>query len=234
MHLSLNRGEPVIYRSADTSRSIFDFEKEGIISMTTNRVKLSTATYKVLFAAIRSIMHDLRHGVVKGQNRRSVPIMNLVQMAELYVVQSSDNVCVTKGGDYSLKRLAPEDFLHTKSTWEKMGITKGQLPNIVQYDANGREYEAYMTMNGLEIDPESKQFKSKMLNLSTYPSSVIHETLGMVGSVYKKYIVEDDRAQTRNPTCIFDELEHWQLQYAMIVMQNSLFAHRQEINKQIK
>jgi hypothetical protein len=61
---------------------------------------------------------------------------------------------------------------------------------------------------------------------------VIHETLGIVGSVYKKYIVEDDRAQSRNPTCIFDELE--QLQHAMIVMQNSLFAHRQEINKQIK
>jgi hypothetical protein len=44
--------------------------------------------------------------------------------------------------------------------------------------------------------------------------------------------VEDDRAQSRNPICIFDELE--QLQHAMIVMQNSLFAHRQEINRQIK
>ncbi len=44
--------------------------------------------------------------------------------------------------------------------------------------------------------------------------------------------MEDDSAQSRNPTCIFDELE--QLQYAMIVMQNSLFAHTQEINRQIK
>jgi hypothetical protein len=67
-----------------------------------------------------------------------------------------------------------------------MGITKGQLPHIVQYDANGIEHEAYMTMNGLEIDSESQKFKRKMLNLSTYPSSVIHETLGIVGSVYKK------------------------------------------------
>ncbi len=41
----------VIYRSADTSRSIFDFEKDGIIAMTTNLVKLSTATYKELMGA---------------------------------------------------------------------------------------------------------------------------------------------------------------------------------------
>ncbi len=109
--------------------------------MTTNQVKLSTATYKELFGAINSIMHDLRHGVVKDQHRRSVPIMNLVQMAELYVVQSSDNVRVTKDGDYSLKSLAPEDFLHTKSTWEKIGITKGQLPHIVQYDANWKSIQ---------------------------------------------------------------------------------------------
>ncbi len=44
--------------------------------------------------------------------------------------------------------------------------------------------------------------------------------------------MEDDRDQSRNSTCNFNELE--QLQYAMIVMQNSLFARRQEINKQIK
>ena len=139
MHLSLNRGEPVIYRSADTLQSIFDFEKEGIIAMTTNRVKLSTGTHKELFNALRSIMQDLKHRVVKDQNRRSVPVMNLVQMAEMYVVQSSDNIRITKSGDYSLKTLAPEDFLHTKSTWEKMGITKGQLPHIVWYDEYGRK-----------------------------------------------------------------------------------------------
>jgi hypothetical protein len=44
--------------------------------MTTNQVKLSTATYKELLGAIRSIMHDLRHRVVKDQHQRSVLIMN--------------------------------------------------------------------------------------------------------------------------------------------------------------
>ena len=148
--------------------------------MTTNRVKLSTGTYKELFTALRNIMQDLKHRVVKDQSRRSVPVMNLVQMAEMYVVQSSDNIRITKSGDYSLKTLAPEDFLHTKSTWEKMGITKGQLPHIVRYDEYGRNYEAYMTMNGLEIDPDSQQFQRKMLNLDTYPATLIHETLEVV------------------------------------------------------
>ncbi len=112
-------------------------------------------------------MQDLKHRVVKDQNRRSVPVMNLVQMAEMYVVQSSDNIRITSEGDYSLKTWAPEDFLHTKSTWEKMGILKGQLQHIVRYDEHGGSHAAYMTMNGLEIDPESQQFKRKMLNLST-------------------------------------------------------------------
>ena len=77
--------------------------------MTTNRVKLSTATYKELFIAIRNITHDLKHSTVKDHNRRSVPIMNLVQMAELYVAQSSDNVRPTSQGDWSLKGMTAED-----------------------------------------------------------------------------------------------------------------------------
>ncbi len=93
--------------------------------MTTNSAKLSTGTHKELFIAIRSIMQDLKHRVVKGQNCSVVPVMNLVQMAEMYVVQSSDNIQITSQGDYSLTTLAPEDFLHTKSTWEEMGIMKG-------------------------------------------------------------------------------------------------------------
>jgi hypothetical protein len=82
-----------------------------------------------------------------------------VQMAEMYVVQSSGNIRITSQGDYSsfLKLLAfrTEDFLDTKSTWKKMGIVKGRLPNIVRFDEHWRKYEQFMTMKGLETDPES-------------------------------------------------------------------------------
>jgi hypothetical protein len=64
-------------------------------------------------------------------------------------------------------------------------------------------------MNGLEIDPESKEFKSRMLNLSTYLATLIHETLD-VASVYTKYIMGDDRDMSRNSTCVFEStLMRW-------------------------
>ncbi len=151
-------------------------------------------------------MQDLKHQVVKDQNRRSVPVMNLVQMAEMFVVQSSDNIRITSQGDHSLKLLAPEVFLHTNSTWEKMHY-EGRLPHIVRYDEHGRKHEAYknknrdrciipslrerhprphhVNTNGLEIDPESQELKRKMLNLSTYPSTLIHQNSEVVASVYK-------------------------------------------------
>ena len=153
--------------------------------MTTKRVKLSTATYKELFIAVRSILHELKHSTVKNQSRRSVPVMNLVQMSELYVAQSSDNVRPTAQGDWSLKRMGPEDFLRVRSSWEAIGILRNHLPYLVQYDANGNECEAYMTMTGLEIDPTCQQFKRRMMNLSTYPPSLIHETLAIVGVVLR-------------------------------------------------
>ncbi len=53
-------------------------------------------------------------------------------------------------------------------------------------------------MNGLEIDPYSQQFKWKMLNLSTYPATLIHETLEVVGSVYKKWRMTEISLETRH------------------------------------
>ncbi len=69
LDLSLNRDEPVIYRSADALRSCLISKKEKIIAMTTNRVKPSTGTYKEIFIAKRNTMQELKHRVVKDQNR---------------------------------------------------------------------------------------------------------------------------------------------------------------------
>ncbi len=88
---------------------------------------LSTGTYKEMFIAIRNIMQDLKDRVVKDQNRRSVPIMNLVQIAEMYVAQSSDNTRITSQWDFSLELLAPEDFLHTESTCREWASCKADF-----------------------------------------------------------------------------------------------------------
>jgi hypothetical protein len=58
-------------------------------------------------------MQDFQHRVVKHQNRSSVKNMHPVKIAEMHVVQSSDNIQITSQacqGDYSLKYLVPEDF----------------------------------------------------------------------------------------------------------------------------
>jgi hypothetical protein len=43
-----------------------------------------------------------------------------------------------------------------------------------------------MTMNGLEIDADSEEFKRRLLNLRPYPATLIHETLEVAASVYRK------------------------------------------------
>jgi hypothetical protein len=50
-----------------------------------------------------------------------------------------------------------------------------------------------MNMNGMEIDPESQEFQRRLLNLSTYPATLIHETMKDAASVYQNYILEDDK-----------------------------------------
>jgi hypothetical protein len=84
----------VIYRSADASRSYFITKKRD----------LQGAVYRT------KEYQDLKHRVVKDQNRRSVPVMNLVQMAEMYVVQGSDNIHITENGEFSLKTLPRKIF----------------------------------------------------------------------------------------------------------------------------
>jgi hypothetical protein len=101
--------------------------------------------------------------------------MNLVQMAEMYFGKRSAYVRITIQGGNSFEHLAPEDFLHTKSTWENMGIMKRRLLHSVRYNEYGGEHGACMTMNGLEIDPESQEFERRLLNSTTYPATLIRD-----------------------------------------------------------
>jgi hypothetical protein len=69
-----------------------------------------------------------------------------------------------------------------------MGISKGCLPNIVYVgEATDVEHEAYMTMNGLEVDPEKEEYKRMIATLSSYPASLVHETMQIAHDIYKKF-----------------------------------------------
>ena len=165
----------------------------------TKPIKVSKAPHKTLFKTCRDMMIELRTRVIKTQSRKSLPIWGLVQMSQMYVVKSSDKVVFTRDGGISLKQFSASDFQHTKKTWEVMGITKGCLPNIVYVDpVTGVEYEAYMTMNGLEVDQETEEYKRMIATLTSFPASMVHEAMQVANDIYK-YFVGRERDYNKSP-----------------------------------
>ena len=77
------------------------FEMEG--NAIKKPINLTTAPYKTLFMITREMTSELMSRVIKDPNRKPVKIWNLIQMAELYVVQSSDKARITRCGGLSLK-----------------------------------------------------------------------------------------------------------------------------------
>jgi len=151
----------------------------------------------------------------------------------MYVVKSSDKVVFTRDGGISLKQFSASGFQHTKKTWEVMGINKGCLPNIVYVDpVTGVEYEAYMTMNGLEVDPETEEYKRMIATLTSFPASMVHEAMQVANDIYKEYFEGEERDYNKSPQTIFEVIE--KIQNVLIALQNTLFLHRQEIKKVVQ
>ena len=106
-----------------------------------------------------------------------------------------------------------------------MGITKGCLPNIVYVDpVAGVEYEAHMTMNGLEVDPETEEYKSMIATLTSFHASMVHEAMQVANDIYKEYFVGEERDYNKSPQSIFEIIE--KIQNVLITLQNALFLHR--------
>jgi hypothetical protein len=82
-------------------------------------------------------MQDLKHRVVIDQNRRSVPVTNLVQMAKMYVVQGSDNIRITSQG------IIRSSIWLLKNSCTPTRRARKNVPNeshIVRYDEQGKEH----------------------------------------------------------------------------------------------
>ncbi len=108
-----------------------------------------------------------------------------------------------------------------------MGITKGCLPNSVNVDeATSVKHEAYMTMNGLEVDTENEEYTRKVATLSSVPASLVHEAMQMTSDICKKYFETEQRDHNRSQQSIFHIIE--QIQYVLIALQDAVL-HRQEI-----
>ena len=195
-------------------------------------INLTTAPYKTLFLITREMTSELMSRVIKDPNRKPVKIWNLIQMAELYVVQSSDKARITRCGGISLKSATPADLQQNKTTWEKLGITKGCLPNIVYLDEDtGEEYEAFITMNGLEIDIENEEYIRKINTLISFQHTMVHEAMQEATNIFNKFFASEERDMKQKPTTLFPIIE--KIQHVYIVLQNAMFLNRQAIKREV-
>ena len=88
------------------------------------------------------------------------------------------------------------------------------------------------TMNGLEVDPETDEYKSIIATLTSFPALMVHEAMPVANDIYKEYFVGEERDYNKSPQTIFEVIE--KIQNVLIALQNALFLHRQEIKKVVQ
>ena len=71
---------------------------------------------------------------VRDGNRKLYPVHPLFMMCEGYIPQASDNINAESSGGHSLRNFRVVDLLHTRLSWEAMGIAKGKLPCTMMID----------------------------------------------------------------------------------------------------
>ncbi len=114
------------------------------------RVKVSKANAIELFTGLREVANEVARKTVRDENRRTNSVDNIFQAVYHYIPQSTDNIRTTKKGFPTLKQFPPPDLVHTKETWEVMGIQKNVLPK--NYDNYDQEIQVPITMKGIPID----------------------------------------------------------------------------------
>ena len=146
-------------------------------------------------------------------------------MVDGYVALSTERIKVTRNGNPQLKPLSPEDLLHTKSTWEIMGISQGRLPSLYNPDGS----EAYMTMNGLPVDLTDDKTIRRLDQIRNYPSSIVNESLEVISKTINKHF--KSKVEKKKETCLYGAIETFQ--EAKITLQNLLFVEKAKIMKDI-
>jgi hypothetical protein len=55
-------------------------------------------------------------------------------MIEGYIPQVTDKIKTESSGGYSLRGFRVDELLHTRTSWEALGIAKGKLPGTMITD----------------------------------------------------------------------------------------------------
>ena len=79
------------------------------------------------------------HTSVRDENRKLFPVNPLYSMTEGYIPQATDRISAESSGGYSLRNFCVAYLLHTRSSWEAMGISKGKFSSTMIIDQHGNE-----------------------------------------------------------------------------------------------
>ena len=195
-----------------------------------HRINPSRCTSIELFIAMNKFQNCMKYKTVKDSHRRATSVTILLSAAEGYIVQPHDIYKTSKDTGFPiLKSFSIREFFHNRASWEVMGIRKGALPLILSTDPyTGDEYEAPMTMNGIEIDPTDPEVISRISALKTFPTSVMSESLDMIKQAFETYINDEDRLiRKTTEDSKFEALER--IQRAYIMPQNYLLLDKHKI-----
>lgn len=146
---------------------------------------VSKGTVTHIFIALRDLRNELTHKTVKDGQCHITSVINLYQAVNGYIPQASDNINITSKGFPSLKKFTALELTNNKEYWESMGLKRGVLPSYTYFDpAANREVGVPMMINGIEIDTSDQEVIRKYQLLSSFPASLMHETLDMIETIF--------------------------------------------------
>ena len=117
----------------------------GASAMLSRKIKAEKATVQETFVVCWQIKSTLVNVSVKDNDSKNHPVADLLSSTECYIPQRKDNLQSDQSGGFLLTNFGVPELLHTKQSWEAMGISKGQLPSTTIFDQYGNEQHPYMT-----------------------------------------------------------------------------------------
>ena len=134
--------------------------KEEEVSVNqSKKIKPDKASLSEVFIAMWMVRWQLGHTSVRDENCKLHPVHHLFMVTEGYIPQTSDNISAESSGGHSLGNFRVFKLLHTRLSWEAMGIAKGKLPGTIKIGQHGNEMHAWMTMNGIFLDEHFPEFR---------------------------------------------------------------------------
>ncbi len=110
------------------------------------------------------------------------PVSNLLIFTEIYFLQRRTTSSLISQVDFLLTNFGVAELLHTKQSWEAMGISRSQLTSTMIIDQHGNEQHPFMKMNGIIIDEHSPEVISRMRFMRRSSSFFFHYASGTYGN----------------------------------------------------